>query len=157
MIRPSLSGRRRRVALRRGLGRSVVRRPGVPGRGGRGLHLLLHRRGRGLVRVLRRRGAVLVLVLVLEVGGRVAPLVVLGRVRVAGVGRVVRRRGAGIPVGGRRRLRRRRVAGTVEAALVVVRVHGGGAERKATGRTGARAAAWEIGRASCRERVSDQV
>ena len=134
----------------------MVGRPGVPGRGGRGLHLLLHRRGRGLVRVLQRRRRA---VLVLEVGGRVAPLVVLGRVRVVGVGRVVRRRGAGIPVGGRRGLRRRRVAGAVEAALVVVRVHGGGAERKATGRTGARAAAWvcQIGRASCRERVSTVV
>ena len=73
--------------------------------------------------------------LVLVVGGRGGPLVVLRRVG------VVRRRGALVPVGvrmgGRRGLwRRRRVAGAGagEAVLVVVRVHGGGAERRGTGR-----------------------
>jgi hypothetical protein len=101
----------------------VMMWPGVPRRWWRRLvrvRLLLLRRQR-LVRVwLLRRG-----VLVLDGGGR-APLVVLRRVGVAGVGRV-RVRGRRVPlsvrVGG---VRRQRLAGAGEAALVAIRVHGGG-------------------------------
>jgi len=120
---------RRRVARRRGLAGGVVRRPGVPRRRRRLLLLYRNRRGRLLIPVellLRRRR--MTLVLLLEVWRRAPMVVVLRRV---GVGRVRwrgRRVPVGVRVGGVRWLLRwrRRVAGAGEAALLVIRVHGGG-------------------------------
>jgi hypothetical protein len=128
MIGPALARRRRRVAGRRWLGSGVVRRPGIPRRRRRRLHR--HRREGGMVPIRRR--------LLRQRRRRVgwSPLVVLGRERVVGVGRVRRWGRPGVPVrarvGGRWRLRLRRrrrrggVAGDGEAAVVGVGVHGGG-------------------------------
>ena len=110
-----------------------MRRPGVPRRRRRLLLLLYrNRRGRLLIPVellLQRRR--MTLGLLLEVGRRPPMVVVLRRVGAAGVGRVRWRRRrvpVGVRVGGVRRLLRwqRRVAGAGEAALLVIRVHGGG-------------------------------